>query len=655
MANWKGTAIPTTGNLDLNSLYLNTAMSVEEVVSVLEKIQLYDFDGTSSYAFCFLKWNDSTEGVTFRIVTTSNPEDTSQKIWAIYLIYMFNMIPIFSSIAIEESGLAEGWQMVDGVLVIDAYMNEIKTIQTDNGGSTILPFVEDCEEQYRNVSNNELLSSLFSITPFTQEEEPVLNLSEFLTGIADAIREVKGTTEKINAQNYKPEILKFKELIGSGGGLVEPITITKNGVYNSFYKTEEVTINQDTEFDFEVEGMLFKKVPQLSIPEDADIINNNEKYTLYGIGKSGGATIIEMSKTLGELKYTYDQTYGVGMLSDPTAQLSVLWVKDPAYSNTSFGSDVFESNTVYVTNFLAIAIASEYGVTFDEWEITLNAPGNKELNGVSPINVDTRSGLAIEFENFPSDNDTIPYALYCRKRYKGVSICYEGKVSDISLLMPCYGISAVDTIPTENMFYTTKKGEYYNMYYYFLKSDKQVYVFFKDGENVTQLSGAEFATTFFGEELPYKGEVFIKDVYNITTDGYFVVYEYDYYIPTYSIVNGELTKNWTPVNNNNIRSFQRVSSTNGITYKTGLGKHIYGSVSYFWFVNKTPISGVYTSAGESDDGTLTCTLSSQTIFNSFGSGTFEITLIVRSTDSVCRFEDSVLNTTITIDENGNSV
>ena len=48
-----------------------------------------------------------------------------------------------------------------------------------------------------------------------------------LTGIADAVREKKGTTDLIQVSNLATEISNIQ-----GGGTVEELTITSNGTYN---------------------------------------------------------------------------------------------------------------------------------------------------------------------------------------------------------------------------------------------------------------------------------------------------------------------------------------------------------------------------------------------------------------------------------------
>lgn len=75
-------------------------------------------------------------------------------------------------------------------------------------------------------TENDKLTQLISITPF---EEPIA-LKPFLEGIADAIREKKKTTELINAQNFRSEILSIK------GGLIEVSELPEVGEEDVVYK-----------------------------------------------------------------------------------------------------------------------------------------------------------------------------------------------------------------------------------------------------------------------------------------------------------------------------------------------------------------------------------------------------------------------------------
>ena len=70
---------------------------------------------------------------------------------------------------------------------------------------------------------------------------PITDLPNFLKANADAIRYAKGTTEKINAQDFADEIKKMKKIS------VEPLSITQNGTYTapegSAYSPVEVNVS----------------------------------------------------------------------------------------------------------------------------------------------------------------------------------------------------------------------------------------------------------------------------------------------------------------------------------------------------------------------------------------------------------------------------
>ena len=227
MSNWKGTAVPNSGVYQ--TIYINTALSTEEVVNILEELNFISLSDFETYPVMSVDYSSTggNEGVNYSELTVFKVEGQ--------LMIMAGFNPIFDS--------AVGWY--DGI--------ETSLINTREG-ITFMNATDSDEGLIPVGAENDKLSSLFSITPFTQNE-PITNLPEFLTGIADAIREVKGTTEKINAQNYKPEILKFKELIGSGGDpewdgdyseegeLPKPegtLDITENGEYDV---TEKANVN----------------------------------------------------------------------------------------------------------------------------------------------------------------------------------------------------------------------------------------------------------------------------------------------------------------------------------------------------------------------------------------------------------------------------
>lgn len=89
-------------------------------------------------------------------------------------------------------------------------------------------------------------NSGYSATPF---EEPIA-LKPFLKGIADAIREKKKTTELINAQNFRSEILSIQggvNVVNQGGGVIK----TLEGDYEAvdIVVTENKTVDVETYLD----------------------------------------------------------------------------------------------------------------------------------------------------------------------------------------------------------------------------------------------------------------------------------------------------------------------------------------------------------------------------------------------------------------------
>lgn len=148
MANWKGTAVPNSGTIE--KVYFNTNLSVEEVVEIISQL---NFDYSSSDDFKDMVYILSTTttatqlGANSLIVGKLTLEDNS-----IAYAIMYNEIPIFSTTS--EAGFV-GWSVdVTSPLEINAE-NTITYI----------------EQAYGFDSQNDKLSSLFSITPFTQSED----------------------------------------------------------------------------------------------------------------------------------------------------------------------------------------------------------------------------------------------------------------------------------------------------------------------------------------------------------------------------------------------------------------------------------------------------------------------------------------------------
>ena len=143
-----------------------------------------------------------------------------------------------------------------------------------------------------------------------------------ITDIADAIRDKKGTTNAIAIEDLDDEI---KSISAGQGGRVEPFTFISNGVYDTLYATEEVTITQDTVFDFEADGLQFLKCPQFSIVDDVNIIRGNSNYTFTASATYDGVTTVYFdNEALGSLNYGFIGTYGAYTILDEVTMFSIL-------------------------------------------------------------------------------------------------------------------------------------------------------------------------------------------------------------------------------------------------------------------------------------------------------------------------------------------
>lgn len=65
------------------------------------------------------------------------------------------------------------------------------------------------------------------------------NLTDFLTDVADGIRAKKGTTDKINPQNFRSEIESISTGTSTEDGNIEPTTVLKG--YKGYAKGVAVT------------------------------------------------------------------------------------------------------------------------------------------------------------------------------------------------------------------------------------------------------------------------------------------------------------------------------------------------------------------------------------------------------------------------------
>ncbi len=202
MDKWRGTAVPNTGLVE--KVYLNINLNDEEITEICSKLTM-KLEGWAEY-----------------ILNTAESSDIS--------LYIVDL-----ETAYNQKGYA----------IINTITEEKYYVSTQNEISDEYPFVgwnpdfngeivvnKELTSEYNGVASgtqNELIFELFSSEPIIKLK---LNLDEFLTDLADSIRYVKGTEEKVNAQNYSSEIRKFKG--SSGGGASTPVD--NGAIYEGKYR-----------------------------------------------------------------------------------------------------------------------------------------------------------------------------------------------------------------------------------------------------------------------------------------------------------------------------------------------------------------------------------------------------------------------------------
>lgn len=149
-ANWTGTAVPNSGYVE--NVYVNTNLSVEDVNNLLKTITFVDLDGQFSYFV-----SATNEGILFIIQKTSNNILINEYIIAYYNTLTGNDIDIFDS--------STGFKTFENPLIFNS------EILTD------IPLG----------SQNDVLSGLFSITPFEQSSSNELSIGNLFTQLGNAI------------------------------------------------------------------------------------------------------------------------------------------------------------------------------------------------------------------------------------------------------------------------------------------------------------------------------------------------------------------------------------------------------------------------------------------------------------------------------------
>lgn len=156
-ANWTGTAVPNSGYV--GNVYVNTSLDVEDVVSLLETLDFNIPQSATSVNYFLLGKIDGSYTIYIN-------KDTSNS----------NGIP-FYNIGIVGVGTfwAEniGWDLTDNPIAINSDVSPVVPV----GDSTFL----DIGQQ------NNILSSLFSITPFIEDTSNELSIGNLFAQLANAI------------------------------------------------------------------------------------------------------------------------------------------------------------------------------------------------------------------------------------------------------------------------------------------------------------------------------------------------------------------------------------------------------------------------------------------------------------------------------------
>lgn len=277
---WKGTAVPNTGLCP--DIYLNTNLSVDEVKALLDTIITFTDmgDGFFIYLVSLANYQDgnTTEPVQINIAKINTD-------YMIAVIYSTGANVVFSS-SIDIRGF-EGWLSTFNGIAEFGQFNA--TFTNDFSGNPV-------------GTENDKLSSLFSITPFEEE----VTLEGFLTDCCDAVREKEGTVDKILALDIPSRIralfegiIEVEELpLPSGwqGTAIPNSGIVENVYFNTNLSVEEVVnILQTLELNSEGVYFILYNQPDTGLPilmtvthaspEDIWVISGLNLKPLYFISK----------------------------------------------------------------------------------------------------------------------------------------------------------------------------------------------------------------------------------------------------------------------------------------------------------------------------------------------------------------------------------
>lgn len=149
------------------------------------------------------------------------------------------------------------------------------------------------------------------------------NLTDFLTGIADAIRAKKGTTETINPQDFETEIAN----LSSGGSSENKLLQLVNGQLSELTAEDLAGATQIADYAFSENASLEKVV----LPETCLSVGSNAFYSCLSLTE---VTISNSVTTIGE--FAFNNCEGLNVL---TIGSSVQTIGNAAFKSIGMGVD----------------------------------------------------------------------------------------------------------------------------------------------------------------------------------------------------------------------------------------------------------------------------------------------------------------------------
>lgn len=394
------TQIPNSGYVD--KVYFNTNLTRDEVENIIKDLEFSNLNGLE-----FIPIFTNADNTKVLCITKSEVDNVGV-ITTHYNIILITDISTLDHIIFFEGFLPNGWFLEEQGLSNPYEIN-------DTGVATSLGLEVGLQ--------NDKLSSIVSITPF---EEPIA-LKPFLKGIADAIREKKKTTELINAQNFRSEILSIK------GGLIEVSELPEVGEEDVVYK-----LVKQGGVAIPTSGLVEKVYINTNYTEE-EIKGIIEEYAIYPLQEGMLAYPIAVDINTGSvLAMLYNDTgfYAIGVVSNDGLSWTLVTDKLLWGISLSTGEGVFD-NEMLSLNWTTISEAEGIPIGSKNNELanlisTTNKFGNFE---VEYFMYESGAWVKISGINIVSkDGTVVPNSGYVEKVYFNTDLSNEEIVSLLSSL-----------------------------------------------------------------------------------------------------------------------------------------------------------------------------------------------------------------------------